>query len=62
MYTYNDEPILDVSNLFSSETMSELDREIMIGLYDHSFKDVGIAEKELESWEIEAMRSMSYAE
>ncbi len=85
MFTYNDEPILDMSKLVSAETMAALDREIVIGLakstdsffsvgheltrgdaelslYDHSFKDVGIAEKELEPWEVEAMRSMTYAE
>ena len=85
MFTFNGEPILDMSHLVTSEQLQELDREIVVGLaksrssflsvgheltrgdaelslYDHSFKDVGIAEKELEPWELESMKSMTYGQ
>lgn len=85
MFTFNGEPILDMSRLVTPEKLIELDREIVVGLaktrnaflsvgheltrgdaelslYDHSFKDVGIAEKELEPWELETMKSMTYGQ
>lgn len=85
MFTYNNELILDMSHLFSAQTLVELDREIVVGLacsknifhsvgkelsrgdaelglYDHSYKDVGLAEHELEAWETESMQSMTFAE
>lgn len=85
MFTYNNQPILEVPNLVSDQTLVELDREIMQGLvksknifhsvgyeltrgdaelslYDHSFKDVGIAESELEPWEKEFMATLTYSE
>ena len=85
MFKFNGEPIFDMSQIVSPEKLSEIDREIVVGLaktknaflsvgheltrgdaelslYDHSFKDVGIAESELEPWELESMKSMTYSQ
>lgn len=85
MFTYNNQPILEIPNLISPETLVELDREINMGmtlatgsfhsvgyeltrgdaemsLYDHSYKDVGLAEGELEPWEKDFMGTLTYAE
>lgn len=83
MYTYNGQPILDQSQLFSASDLAQIDREVMFGLarsqniffspgyelsrgdaelslYNHDFKDVYLAEKELDEAERAEFAKLSF--